>query len=786
MGAGVLGTGQDDDGTVSHGRKVAYRRGAGNGVEGRRGVVSVRRNVPYCASQTPALAIEPNDDGGVYMSARKAFLAAAVAALAVTSVVSAQPAAQPAAEEYEFSFLDEIEGERALAWARQENERTLGELTADPRYQRFHDRALQILQARDRIPFVSFRPDGLHNFWQDENHVRGIWRRTSMASYRTQNPQWETILDVDALARAENANWVYRGANCLPPQETRCLVVLSDGGKDAAEYREFDTSTRQFVEGGFRLPVGKQSATWVDENTLLVAREWGPGTMTASGYPFVVKRLRRGQSIDQAEEVFRATPQDMQAGGFVLRDAAGRVQGVGFVRATTIFDAEYHMYVGDRLVKLNLPSKANLAGIVDGRVLVSLDQDWEAVPGLRFKADSVISYDLEAFKRNPNAARPSLVWEPGPRQTLSSIATTRDALIVTTLDNVRGRAVEMNYANGRWTSRPIRLPANATIGVAAASDESNEALFTVTDYLTPTALWYYNGDRGALETLKTTPARFNAATHMVEQFEATSRDGTKVPYFLVRPRNMRMDGSTPTLLYGYGGFQVSQVPNYNANMGALWLEQGNAYVVANLRGGGEFGPTWHQTAQLANKQRTWDDYIAVAEDLIRRRITSPRRLGGVGGSQGGLLVGTAITQRPELFNAAIVQVPLFDMLRYHTMSAGASWIGEYGDPRIPEQRAWIEGYSPYQRLTPGRTYPTPFILTSTKDDRVHPGHGRRAAARLQQLGQPYYYYENIDGGHSAAANLRESARRLALEYTYASKRLVDGDTSGAPAGERGR
>ena len=298
-------------------------------------------------------------------------------------------------------------------------------------------------------------------------------------------------------------------------------------------------------------------------------------------------------------------------------------------------------------------------------------------------------------------------------------------------------------------------------------------MFSVTDYLTPNSQWFYDGASGALEAIKTTPARFDASNHVVEQFEATSRDGTRIPYFLIRPRSMAMDGSTPTLLYGYGGFQVSQVPNYSGTMGRLWLEQGNAYVVANLRGGGEFGPEWHQTAQLANKQRTWDDYVAVAEDLIRRRITSARRLGVVGGSQGGLLVGTAITQRPELFNAAIIQVPLFDMMRYHLMGAGASWIGEYGDPRIAEQRAWIAGYSPYQHLTPGRTYPMPFILTSTADDRVHPGHGRKAAARLAELHQPYYYYENIEGGHAASANLRETARRLALEYTYASRRLVD-------------
>ena len=384
-----------------------------------------------------------------------------------------------------------------------------------------------------------------------------------------------------------------------------------------------------------------------------------------------------------------------------------------------------------------------------------------------------MSYDLAEWKRDPLTARPSLVFPPTARQTLRSVATTRNKLILTILDNVRGQAFAYDYAGGAWNVSPIDLPKNATLGIAAASDQDDQAMFTVTDYLTPTTLSLHDAAANSLNEIKASPARFDASRHTIEQLEATSRDGARIPYFLVRPKAMKRDGSTPTLLYGYGGFESSQVPSYSGVMGKLWLEQGNAYVVANLRGGGEFGPAWHQTAQGANKQRTWDDYIAVAEDLVKRKITSPRRLGAVGGSQGGLLVGTAITQRPDLFNAAIVQVPLFDMLRYHKLGAGASWIGEYGDPDIAEQRGWLTGYSPYQKLAKGKTYPAPFFLTSTKDDRVHPGHGRKAAARMAALGQPYYYYENIDGGHSAAANLKETARRVALEYTYATKRLVD-------------
>ena len=672
-----------------------------------------------------------------------------------------------------FTFLEEIQGERALAWARNENTRTLGFLQGDARYQQMFDRALTILQARDRIPMVAFRPDGLYNFWQDAEHVRGIVRRTTLASYRTDTPVWETVLDVDALARAEGKSWVYQGMSCLPPEERRCLVYLSDGGRDANSVREFDLRTRRFVDGGFALPEGKQSVAWEDENTILVARDWGPGTMTASGYPFVIKRLRRGQTLAQAEEVYRGEAGDVRAAPLVLRDPEGRVHAVGAYRGVDFFHNRWVIFRPGGNVTLDIPQRASLAGIVDGRVLVTLDEPWDAGRGTRFAADSIVSWDLAEWERDPMTARPTLVWAPAPRQTLNGITTTRGKLLVNILDNVRGRAFALDYAGGRWRSSEIALPRNATIGLAASSDQDEQAMFTVTDYLTPQTLYHYDGATGQLQVLKTTPPRFDASHHVVEQLEAVSRDGTRIPYFLIRPRTMRYDGSTPTILYGYGGFQSSQVPNYSGTMGRLWLEQGNAWVVANLRGGGEFGPEWHQSAQLANKQRTWDDYIAVAEDLIRRRITSPRRLGAMGGSQGGLLVGTAITQRPELFNAAIIQVPLFDMLRYHLIGAGASWIGEYGDPRIPEQRAWLAAYSPYQRLTPGRTYPTPFIHTSTADDRVHPAHGRKAAARLAQLGQPYYYYENMEGGHAAAANHQENARRIALEFVYATKRLVD-------------
>jgi len=700
-----------------------------------------------------------------------AFLFKTMTAVILMTAIPAAATAQDPADPHQ--WLEEVRGEKALAWAKAESEKTLKGFQSDPRYQGLYDRALEVLQAKDRIPFVQMRPDGLYNFWQDQTNVRGLLRRTSLASYRTAEPVWEPVLDIDALAKADGKSWVYKGMQCLPPAMNRCLVNLSEGGGDATIIREFDTATRRFVDGGFSLPEGKQDADWEDKDTIIVARDWGPGTMTESGYAFVAKRLRRGQTLDQAVEIYRGQPSDVGAGAFVLRDSAGRPHGLIGYRGVGAREIRYTLLRPNGNVPLNLPDRANLTGIVDGRLLVQLSEPWEAPGGARFATDSLISYDLGQWKRDPLTARPSLVFAPGPRQTLSGVATTEGRLLINVLDNVRGRAFAYDYAGGKWRSSEVALPRNATIGIVTASDTSDQAMFTVTDYLTPSTLWWYDAAAGKLETVKTTPPRFDASGHVVEQLEATSRDGTKIPYFLIRPKAMKADGTTPTLLTGYGGFQSSQVPSYSGTMGRLWLEAGNAFVVANLRGGGEFGPKWHQDAQGANKQRTWDDYIAVAEDLIRRKATSPRRLGVIGGSQGGLLVGTAITQRPELFNAAIVQVPLFDMLRYHLIGAGASWISEYGDPRKPEQRAWLEGYSPYQKLKPGVKYPTPFIHSSTADDRVTPVHGRKAAARLAELGQPYYYYENMEGGHAAAANLPETARRLAMEYVYATERLVD-------------
>ena len=668
-----------------------------------------------------------------------------------------------------YLWMEEIEGTRAMDWAKAQNGKTLPVLQGDKRYADLEAKALAILNAKDRVPGVSFAGDGsLRNFWQDADHVRGLWRKTSLESYRTADPAWETILDVDALSKAEGANWVFKGASCLPPQDTRCLVTLSDGGKDAVTVREFDTTTKSFVPGGFVLTEGKQNYTWLDKDTLLVAREWKPGELTKSGYAYVLKTLKRGQTLDQAVEVFRGVDTDVSVSPFVLRDADGKAVAVMAHRGVTFFESETYLIEGAKPVKLDLPLKSSIQGYVAGQMVVLMEQDWKG-----FKTGDLISFDLAKLKASPETAVATLVLRPTAKQSVEQVTTTRTKLVVGLLDNVKGAARVLTHGAKGWTSQTLDLPANSAIGLGSTAETDERLFVTVTGYLAPSTYWLADAGTLKLEQVKASPARFDASTHVVEQFEATSTDGTKIPYFVVRPKGIKYDGKAPTLLYAYGGFQVPMTPGYSGVMGKLWLERGGTYVVANIRGGGEFGPAWHEAGLKANRQKVYDDFFAVSQDLITRKITSPRHLGIMGGSNGGLLMGVALTQRPELYNAIVVQVPLFDMIRYSQIGAGASWVGEYGDPAIPSERAVIAKYDPYSNLKAGQKYPEVFIETSTKDDRVHPAHARKAAARLEELGYPVLYYENIDGGHAASANLAETARRQALEYVYLSKKLMD-------------
>jgi prolyl oligopeptidase len=671
-----------------------------------------------------------------------------------------------------FLWLEDVEGDKAIAWVREQNARSLALLEADPRYRRLYDTVLNVITAEDRIPYPMFLRDGVSNFWQDSTHVRGLSRRTTLASYRTAEPEWETIYDLDALAAAEGRNWVAAGASILPPEDRLAMVALSDGGKDAVTLREFDITERRFIDTGFVLPESKQSAVWLDADTLFVARDWGPGTMTASGYPFIVKRWRRGTPLDAAEEIFRGTQDDVSVRAGPLRDPDGKVLGVVATRAIDFYVSERFLLTDAGPIKLPLPGKASLQAFVSGQLVFSLEEEWRH-DGQVFPSGALVSLDLVQCQANIDAVRPALVYSPGPRETIEGVAATRSRLLVAVYRNVRGSAVVFRFAEGGWQSAPLSLPENASVSLIAASDDDDSAFLDVAGYLLPNTLYFADLAAGTTEPVKSLPARFDASKAAVEQFDATSKDGTQIPYFVVRPRDLAFDGNAPTLLYGYGGFQVSMNPAYSGALGKMWIEPGGAYVMANIRGGGEFGPEWHQAALKEHRQRAYEDFVAVAEDLIDRKITSPRRLGIMGGSNGGLLMGVMLTQRPDLFRAIVCQVPLLDMLRFHKLLAGASWMAEYGDPDNPSERPFLERISPYHHLRGGADYPEIFFLTSTKDDRVHPGHARKMAAKMASMGLPFLYYENIDGGHAAAANLKERARRNALEFTYLFQKLVD-------------
>lgn len=659
-------------------------------------------------------------------------------------------------------WLEDVHGDKALGWVKQENARSEARFAADTRYETYRREALAILTAKDRIASPTFRGDGIDNLWQDDAHPHGVLRHTSVSSYRSGRPEWTTVLDLDALSKAEGRNWFLKDFKCLAPDDRLCLAELSDGGGDAVEIREFDAETKTFVAGGFHLDRAKQDVEWIDRDTLIVARAWSPGDATESGYPSVLTYVKRG--TNEHTEVFRGETKDVGVGATVLRDADGAVKAQIARRTVGFFDREFYLLGGAKPVRLPLPSKSNIRGFVGGRMIVSLQEDWG-----KFKSGSLIA--VEPSVAGVSAAE--LVIKPTARQTIDAVETTRDHVIVQMLDNVKGAVEVFSRGSGTWRGKRLKLPANSALHLPAAQRSGSLIFVTSESFLNPTRLWWGDAATGKVGQLTALPAKFNASGHVVEQHWATSKDGTKVPYFLVRPKAMRKNGSTPTLLFGYGGFQISKPPAYMPEMGKLWLERGGAFVTANIRGGGEFGPAWHQSALREHRQRSFDDFVAVAQDLIARKVTSPRRLGIYGRSNGGVLTSVSMTQHPELFNAVIVESPLVDMLRYHKLSAGASWTGEYGNPDVPGDRAFIGAYSAYQQLRPGVKYPEAYITTNTEDDRVHPGHARKFAAKLAALNGPYIYYENTFGGHSNDADPTMNAQRWARHYVYLAEKLMD-------------
>jgi len=672
-------------------------------------------------------------------------------------------------------WLEEVEGEAALDQVREWNKGSLDRLMADPRYETLYQDALGILQSQDKIPYVSYRAGAAHNFWQDETHVRGVWRKTSLDSYLSDSTEWETVLDFDKLAADEDKNWVYKGNNCLAPDYALCIVNLSDGGKDAVVRREFNSETGEFVEGGFVTPESKGTMDWVDADTMVVAVDFGEGTMTDSGYPSTARIWTRGQALEDSVEIGRGNQTDVGYWPGVLELSDGRRE-IMTSQSTSFYDTDTFWFprnedgtVGEA-VKFPVPTKSNLGSVFKGQMLLSLNEDWRD-----FKSGDLVSFAWDDFADDGQIADLHLVYSPDEKSSMGGYGATKDKVLLSTTTDVKGSVHAFDWDGENWTSTRIALPENGAAGVGRTNNKESIAFLSAEDFLTPDTLYTIDTSKADLTPVaaKSLPDWFDATNMVSEQKFATSADGTKVPYFIVRAKDAEMNNQNPTLLYGYGGFEISLNPAYSATRGKLWLENGGVYVLANIRGGGEYGPNWHQAGLKTERQRIYDDFIAVAEDLIDAGVTSPDHLGVEGGSNGGLLTGVMTTQRPDLFNAAIIAVPLLDMQRFHKLLAGASWMGEYGNPDDAVEGEFLRRISPYHNLREGVDYPEVFLITSTKDDRVHPGHARKFAQRMDDQGHDFLYYENIDGGHSAAANLKETAKRLALQHVYLLQKLAD-------------
>jgi prolyl oligopeptidase len=665
-------------------------------------------------------------------------------------------------------WLEEIEGERAVAWVEAQNKRTDGFL-CDQAYRADYDAVLEILNADDRIPFVGKSGDHLYNFWKDAAHPRGLWRRTTLASYKTDAPEWDVLLDIDALNAAEGIAWAFAGA-ARSPDKSRALISLSFNGTDAIEVREFDIATRSFDADGFFLPKAKTRVGWLDQDTLLFGSALDADDTTEAGYARVIRKWRRGTPLASAETVFEVEKQDVAAWfGINRRPTHQRVmywRALDFTRSHIFAEQKNGPHAGQR-VRLDLPDEVSISADADD-LLVSPKQDW-TIGDIVIPTGALATIDLDRFIAG--ARDFEIIFTPTPTRALQSWLETRHGVVLEILDNVRGRVMLALRGGEGWVETALPdLPDNASISASAFGGEDDadlgeDVLLTVTGFDRPTTTALWHGD-DALEALKHAPSSFKADGIEVKQCHAIAEDGTKIPYFLIG-KNLAAGGAPrPTILYGYGGFEVSLTPSYMGATGRLWLEQGNLYALANIRGGGEFGPAWHLASRKITKHVAHDDFASVARDLAASGVTTASKLACHGGSNGGLLVGNMLTRYPELFGAVWCSVPLLDMARYTKLLAGQSWIAEYGDPEIPDEWAFIQKFSPYHLAAAGQKYPPIFITTNRTDDRVHPGHARKMAARLEEMGYPVWFNETVAGGHSGAVDNTKQAQSQALGFAF--------------------
>ena len=665
-----------------------------------------------------------------------------------------------------YLWLEEVEGDAALQWVNSQNEITQARYTNSERFNETYQFLLDEYNSDDRIPYAYVQNGEMYNFWRDESNVRGIWRKTSIEKYQEEKVEWEVIIDVDQLAKDEDKNWVWRGADCLAPNYERCLIRLSDGGKDAVVVREFNLISKSFIDDGFATLESKQYFSWVNQDQILIATNFGEGSMNESGYPSQVRLWDRNQDIGDAREVFQGDYQKIFSFPFSSIRPDGNYFGI--LEGPTFFTKVLYLFNNDELVKLELPLKMDVYGTYENLLIISLAENWQG-----FDIGSLVAVNLDdALAQNISVDSLTLLFEPSEKRFLRSVSIGANQILVSVLDNISGQVLQLQKVGSSWIENQVRGFEGGMLSVSSIDEWSNHTFLNSQGFTQPSSLYYSNGSK-EFKKIKSVPSKFDPEKYNVEQLYAVSKDGTQIPYFQISNIGIENNSTNPTLLYGYGGFEISQTPSYLSAFSRSWLDSGGVYVIANIRGGGEYGPKWHQSALKENRQRAYDDFIAVAEKLIDSKITSPRHLGIRGGSNGGLLVGATFTQRPDLFNAVVCAVPLLDMFRYDKLLAGASWVDEYGDPDNADEWEFISKYSPYQNVYEDKEYPEVYFYTSTKDDRVHPGHARKMAKKMIDQGHKVIYYENVEGGHSAAANLKQSAYMSTLQLEYLRDKLVD-------------
>jgi len=666
-----------------------------------------------------------------------------------------------------YLWLEDVDGKKAMDWVVAQNKISESELSSSPLYKEIHQQTLNILNDKNKIKYVSIRGDKVYNFWRDEKSIRGLYREANLKDYLVNKPKWETVFDLDDIAKKEDENWVYKGISCLFPDYELCLLMLSRGGADATVVREFNIKKREFVENGFNLAEAKSSVSWKDKDSLYVGTDFGDGSLTDSGYPRISKLWKRGTKIDFAETIFEGKKQSVAAGVYRSFSIHGNTDYA--YESTSFYTNNAFLLDDGQQIPITKPDSADISGIYKDQLFVQLKKDWQYQSKL-FKQGSIITASMKSVK----SGQPdySVFVEPSSKRIINSLSFSENYIWVSWLDNVRTIVERFEKRqDGKWSTAKIPLDSKGSISVFGMQEDSDSFFVTYENFLKPDTLYFIDGKSLKLTELQSLEAKFDSSKLKVAQHFATSKDGTKVPYFLVMNKNTKLDSKNPTLLYGYGGFEVSLRPSYSALSGSAWLSRGGVYALANIRGGGEYGPSWHQSALKENRQRAYEDFEAIAKDLIARKITSPRHLGAQGGSNGGLLMGNMITRSPELFNAIICQVPLLDMKRYNKLLAGASWMAEYGNPDIAEEWEYIKHFSPYHNLSEDKKYPRVFFTTSTRDDRVHPGHARKMVAKMKGMGHDVLYYENIEGGHGGASDNNQTAHLYAMLYSYLFNQL---------------